>query len=241
MNQNPKYLNLKKKLSQVIAENENLVDKLKRQKVKLKVLKAEKNLLLERLGDSHVVANPKSDAKPLNGITAEPAKNDFVIPQLGLIEDCSEDSEFKVEPTFPMQFGQIRLESLGEISLKPNFHTDRYIYPIGFTTVRSYPSMVNPNISVEYCSQIIDGGDAPLYRVTAQDDPNNPIIEKSATACWTAVIRQANKIRNKEHSNSASGPDYFAYSNPKILKMIQEMKGADQCVNYKMQKVDSAK
>ena len=212
---NQKYKIVKKKLKLIFNENEILLEKLKRQKLKLKILKKEKNLLLEKL---------KVDDNRLS---------------LGLIEDCSsdEDSEYKVETTLPMQFGQIRLESLGQITTKPNFHTDRYIYPIGFTTVRSYHSMINPNSSTEYASMIIDGGDIPLYRVVAQDNQQNPITEKSATACWTTVIRQANKIRNKEHSNSASGPDYFAYSNPKILKMIQEMKGADECKNYKMQKV----
>ena len=196
---------LKSKIKQLFKENEILVEKLKRQKLKIKSLKRENKELLKNRNSSN----------------------------LGLIEDCSSDSDFKVTETLPMQFGQIRLESLGQVSLKPNFHTERYIYPIGFTTVRSYHSMINPNIQVEYASMIIDGGDIPLYRVIPQDNPQNPITEKSATACWTTVIRQANKIRNKEHSNSASGPDYFAYSNPKIMKMIQELPLADQCLGYK--------
>ncbi|KAJ3258271.1 hypothetical protein HK103_003752 [Boothiomyces macroporosus] len=124
-------------------------------------------------------------------------------------------------PQLPLQLGVITLVNLGTITTKPGFHTDRYIYPVGFQTVRQYLSMIDPNNVTEYTSTVLDGGDGPKFQIVAKDDA-------------------ANKIRNKDHSNSASGPDYFGFSQPTIMKLIQAMPNADQCTLFKFQKVDIA-
>jgi hypothetical protein len=94
--------------------------------------------------------------------------------------------------------------------------------------------------------------------VIAEDCPDQPIIANSATGVWTAIVKRANEIRNREHSNSgktlffpnhnasnslslsfftkASGPDYYGFTHATIAKMIQDLPGADQCLNYVWQK-----
>lgn len=45
------------------------------------------------------------------------------------------------------------------------------------------------------------------YHVVADDAPNDPIIANSATGAWTVIVRRANEIREREHSNSGElGP-----------------------------------
>jgi len=44
-------------------------------------------------------------------------------------------------------------------------------------------------------------------------------------------------MRNKDHSNSASGPDYFGFTSSTIAKLIQDLPNADKCKNYRWQKV----
>ena len=44
-------------------------------------------------------------------------------------------------------------------------------------------------------------------------------------------------MRNKDHSNSASGPDYFGFTSSTIAKLIQDLPNAKKCKNYKWQKV----
>jgi hypothetical protein len=49
------------------------------------------------------------------------------------------------------------------------------------------------------------------------------------------VVKTANMIRRRDHSNSASGPDYFGFSNATIAKLIQDLPNADKCKTYVMQ------
>lgn len=91
------------------------------------------------------------------------------------------------------------------------------------------------------------------FRVVAEDAPDQPIIANSATGVWTAIVKRANEIRNRDHSNSgtkdnnvtgkayidssywgiiASGPDYYGFTHATIAKMIQDLPGAANCINY---------
>ena len=70
------------------------------------------------------------------------------------------------------------------------YYNDRYIWPVGFRSTRSYNSYINVDDRVEYVSEILDGGDAgPIFRVTAKDDPENPAVSSAASSAWQAVSR----------------------------------------------------
>ncbi|CAG8502501.1 4020_t:CDS:2, partial [Racocetra persica] len=132
----------------------------------------------------------------------------------------------------PVEVGLHTVIKLGKIVYdRDSFHNDRYIYPVGYAV----KSMVDPDKNTIYTSRIEDGEDGPRFIVEAEDRPNQPITATSATGAWTPVIKQANIIRERKHSNAASGPDYFGLSQPTIRKMIQELPNADHCKNYIMQ------
>lgn len=92
--------------------------------------------------------------------------------------------------------------------------------------------MVDPKNNTVVVSTILDGGDGPLFHVTAQDMPDQPIIANSATGAWTVVVRRSNEIRHREHSNSASGPDYYGFKHPTIAKLIQDLPGSEKLKYY---------
>ncbi|KAJ2325015.1 hypothetical protein GGH92_010546, partial [Coemansia sp. RSA 2673] len=68
-----------------------------------------------------------------------------------------------------------------------------------------------------------------------EDMPGSPVVASTATGAWTAVLRTVNQLIQREHSNSASGPDYFGFSHPTIAKMIQDLPGSERCGAYIMQ------
>lgn len=45
---------------------------------------------------------------------------------------------------------------------RPAFHSERYIWPVGFQSMRSYPSMTDPTQRCFYSCRILDGGEAPI-------------------------------------------------------------------------------
>ncbi|CAO3599674.1 unnamed protein product [Absidia cylindrospora] len=136
-------------------------------------------------------------------------------------------------PKLPQQIGVLTVLKLGTIEPhREAFHNERYIFPIGYTVSRTYPSMVDPANNTVITSTIIDGGDGPRFHVEAADQKGQPIIANSATGAWTVVVRKTNEIRHRDHSNSASGPDYYGFKHPTIAKMIQDLPGAKELQHY---------
>lgn len=136
-------------------------------------------------------------------------------------------------PKLPQQIGVLTVLNLGKIKTdRDTFHNERYIFPVGYTVRRTYPSMINPHNNTIITSTILDGGDGPRFHVLAADQPNDPIVANSATGAWTVVVKKSNEIRQREHSNSASGPDYYGFKHPTIAKMIQDLPGANELTNY---------
>ncbi|KAL7308540.1 hypothetical protein PS15m_011731 [Mucor circinelloides] len=147
-------------------------------------------------------------------------------------------------PILPQQIGVLTVTNLGRIvSDRDAFHNERYIFPVGYTVQRIYPSMVDPTKNTLVTSTIIDGGSeaGPKFHLVAADQPDEPIVAKSATGAWTVVVRKANEIRQRDHSNSASGPDYFGLKHPTIAKMIQDLPDARELKNYVWQNFEEMK
>ncbi|TPX30923.1 hypothetical protein SmJEL517_g05612 [Synchytrium microbalum] len=133
----------------------------------------------------------------------------------------------------PIQAGVVTVHALGTIVFdRDNFHNERYIFPVGFTSSRGYASMVDPEKQTVYTSSVVDGGDGPRFQVVAEDAPDRQFVAVSPTGVWTAVMKAVNAARQKEHTNSVSGPDYFGFTQSTIAKLIQEMPNANLCKNY---------
>ncbi|KAG0288563.1 hypothetical protein BGZ96_007701 [Linnemannia gamsii] len=139
----------------------------------------------------------------------------------------------------PVTVGIITILNIGYVVYdREAFHNDRYIWPVGYKMSRSYNSMVDPTTHTTYTCSVIDDGEAPKFQIDAEDQPGKPIIAGTATGAWTHIVKAANAIRKRDHSNSASGPDYFGFSNATIAKMIQDLPDAEKCSTYVMQQFE---
>ncbi|KAF9427259.1 hypothetical protein BGZ76_002400, partial [Entomortierella beljakovae] len=142
---------------------------------------------------------------------------------------------------FPVTVGIITILDIGRvIHDREAFHNDRYIWPVGYKMSRLYNSMINQQGLTTYTCSVIDDGDAPKFQIDAGDQPGKPIIAGTATGAWTHVVKAANAIRKRDHSNSASGPDYYGFSNATIAKMIQDLPGVEKCESYIMQRFEES-
>ncbi|KAH8114477.1 F/Y-rich N-terminus-domain-containing protein, partial [Phellopilus nigrolimitatus] len=139
-------------------------------------------------------------------------------------------------PLLPLNVGIMTVVSLGEVCMREHFHTERYIFPVGYEVTRRYLSTQDPNAEVVYHCTILDGGDGPKFQIIAADMPDKPIIAGTATGAWSGIVRAANLIRKRQHSNSVSGPDYFGLGQNTIKHLIQELPSAHRLKNYVWQK-----
>jgi chromodomain-helicase-DNA-binding protein 7 len=127
--------------------------------------------------------------------------------------------------------------SLGRIITdRTGFHTERYIYPAGYTSSRMYASTLDPTQRVRYTSEILDVGDQmPLFRVTMDERPDVYYEGNSPTSPWNLIVKRILELRvDNPRALSVSGPDFYGLACPTICYLIQQMEGADMCVNYIM-------
>ncbi|KAG6336886.1 hypothetical protein ID866_2212 [Astraeus odoratus] len=135
-------------------------------------------------------------------------------------------------PLLPLTVGIMTVLNLGEVCMREHFHTERYIFPVGYEVTRRYHSTMDPNADVVYHCSILDGGDGPKFKIVAADVPNKPVIAGTATGAWSHIVKRANSIRNRQHSNSVSGPDFFGLGQNTIKHLIQGLPGADRLRDY---------
>ncbi|PFX33660.1 Transforming growth factor beta regulator 1 [Stylophora pistillata] len=148
----------------------------------------------------------------------------------------------KGKPIFPIVLGGLTVHSLGEIVHdRPGFHSERYIWPVGYCSSRTYPSMRNPEKKCIYTCKILDGGFGPQFEMCPEDDPDHPIVASSATACHCVVLKAVNKARGRDASNTGSGPEFFGFSHPTIQYLIQSLPGARKCTKYQWVKFELPK
>ncbi|GBE85118.1 predicted protein [Sparassis crispa] len=138
----------------------------------------------------------------------------------------------KGKPLLPLNVGIMTVLHLGEVCMREHFHTERYIFPVGYEVTRRYLSTTDPAAEVVYHCTILDGGDGPKFQIIASDMPDKPVIAGTATGAWSVIVRAANHVRNRQHSNSVSGPDFFGLGQNTIKHLIQELPNARQLKDY---------
>ncbi|GAA5906643.1 hypothetical protein JCM6882_008082 [Rhodosporidiobolus microsporus] len=140
----------------------------------------------------------------------------------------NEDGSVKL----PVNAGIAVIRALGVVDKRTNYHTERYIFPIGYEASRRYPSMVNPVESTDYLSRIVDGGSSPRFELYPADQPGVVVSGTTPTAPWAQVLKAANKVRDKSHSGGISGPEMYGLANNTVKAMIQELPGAQGLSGY---------
>lgn len=93
-------------------------------------------------------------------------------------------------------------------------------------------STIDPGNEVIYHCTILDGGDGPKFQIVPNDVPDKPVIAGTATGAWSTIVKQANAIRSRQHSNSVSGPDFFGLGQNTIKHLIQQLPNADKLRTY---------
>ncbi|CAG8749801.1 32765_t:CDS:10 [Gigaspora margarita] len=118
---------------------------------------------------------------------------------------------------------------------KEAYHTNRYIFPVGFMSKKQYLSAVDVTRRTTYTSEILDGGDTPI--VTAEDQPGRKFSASSSSGVWKKILDEIN-IQGVPSKTHASGPEMLGLSHLGITKYIQELPGAEKCTKYVMQQED---
>ncbi len=136
---------------------------------------------------------------------------------------------------FPIEINpSLTILNLGKIEYTNyNYHSKSNLFPIGFKSIREHQSMFHLDQRAKYTCEILDGGNKPLYKLTSSEDPNNPIIRDSSTACWSYVCNKINDLQDKKRKKvTVSGTERFGLCEKNVVKLLQSLPGADKCPKY---------
>ncbi len=144
------------------------------------------------------------------------------------------------KPVMPLVLSKsATIFSLGTVVTdRVGFHSEKYVWPAGFKSIRVYTSIKDPHIKVPYTCEIVDNGGAePVFRIT-WEDMDEPVEAQTASAAWNEVISRANKSSTRagpdtKQLSAVSGPEYFGFGNPFVAQLIQNLPGVDQLSLFK--------
>lgn len=120
------------------------------------------------------------------------------------------------------------------------FHTQNYIYPIGYKIIRFYWSMRRPNKRCRYVCSIADISGRPEFRVLVQE-PNEEDIElrdSSARAVWQRILEPLAQLRKDSNlvrvfPRYVSGEDLFGLTEPAVVRILESLPGIETLTTYK--------
>ena len=112
--------------------------------------------------------------------------------------------------------------NLGSIEWeRPNYHSEKNFFPIGFKAIREYTSMFKLGERCQYICEILDGGPRPLFKVTSSEDPNNPLIRDSSSGVWIEICKKINELQGSKRTNvTVSGPDRYGLAEPGVNQLL---------------------
>lgn len=146
------------------------------------------------------------------------------------------DSTLKLPVTIGKGTNEVTIYRIGEIVWdREAYHTNRYIFPVGFMSKKQYLSAVDVTRRTTYTSEILDGGDTPIFQVTAEDQPGRKFVASSSSGVWKKILDEIN-VQGVPSKTHASGPEMLGLSHLGITKYIQELPGAEKCTKYVMQR-----
>ncbi|KNC82206.1 hypothetical protein SARC_05504 [Sphaeroforma arctica JP610] len=146
-------------------------------------------------------------------------------------------------PTVPVKAGPVTVINFGTVEWeREGFHSERYIWPIGFTSERMGNSYLTEE-RVLYTCKILDGGEGPLFEIRAADDPESPIVATSPTSSIVTLLIKIKTARtgNANVKIAASGPAFFGLSQPYVMKAFLLLPNAEKLKQYNPDYLDEVR
>ncbi|KAG9325416.1 hypothetical protein KVV02_002652 [Mortierella alpina] len=111
------------------------------------------------------------------------------------------------------------------------YHNHRYIFPVGFRSKKQYTSLSDTSKKTYFISEILDGGEQPVFQITLEDMPEKVFRHSSSSGAWELALKGLMELGFNAKTH-ASGPDMYGLTNLGVIKYIQEMPNAHRCRRY---------
>ena len=143
--------------------------------------------------------------------------------------------------TNALRLGSMTFLSVGQ--LLPHqlhtFHTEEYIYPIGFKILRYYWSMRNVNKRCSYYCSIQEKDNKPEFAIEVVEagHENVTFTDSTCRGVWMKVLSEVENVRIKAKCikvfpDFINGEDLFGLNEPTVIKVLESLPGIESLVDY---------
>lgn len=135
--------------------------------------------------------------------------------------------------------------NLGVVHSGQLWSCSQAIYPKGFQSRVSYLSVIDPEKSCNYISEILDARlSGPLFMVKVETCPSEVFMHLSVTKCWEMVRDRVNEeilrqgrlgrlnLPPFQPKGSIDGFEMFGFSSPEIIKSVEALDCNKICTEY---------
>ncbi len=140
-----------------------------------------------------------------------------------------------------LRVGSLSFLSVGQLLPHQlhNFHTQEYIFPIGYKVIRHYWSMTEVNKRCPYVCSIGEVDNKPEFKITANEGKpdETTFTDTTAKGVWMQVLCTIERLRRKHDlvrvfPQHIRGEDLFGLSEPNIVKVLESLPGIESLSDY---------
>lgn len=138
-------------------------------------------------------------------------------------------------PIYPITMGNLSIHDLGAIIVdRLGYHTENWIYPIGYVSTRIYGHIKEPHRKCLYTCKIIDCGDYPRFEIIPEGLPEYAIAGPSADLCHAALLQTMNNNSDgRELAVIPQGEYFFGLAHPAVATLLQTSAAIKELINFK--------
>lgn len=177
-------------------------------------------------GDGTPTTTPKQP-KNSNKSTGSSKKSSSVIQKVPY------DAQGK--PIFPINLGGFVLHALGEIMAdNTNFHTENWIYPVGYLATRIFSHPKEPERKCVFTCKILNNSGVPQFQIIPDAEFDHVFFGESANICHLGLLETI--VRVSDLANlplRAQGERFFGLGNPTVMSLLQAQPNFKKLQNFK--------
>lgn len=161
--------------------------------------------------------------------------------QLQIVRPVSVPTKISIErdshgnPSYPFTVDGFTVYNLGHIIFqKSGYHTNEYIYPVGYHICRVYGHFKHPERKCSYYCKVLENGEFPKFEITSHESEGKcRITGPSPDYCHTTLLQFINNANTARSVDiRPQGESFFGLSNPTIAELIQRLPNADKCRHF---------
>jgi len=140
-----------------------------------------------------------------------------------------------------MRIGSVTFLSVGQLLPQQlqAFHTEDFIYPIGYKILRYYWSMKKVNKRCSYYCSVAEVDSKPEFRITVVEagEEEEEYADSSCRGVWMQIVRKMETLRKSHDCTKlfpayVTGEDLFGFTEPNIVKVLESLPGIESLTDY---------